>query len=328
MKNIKKDFPIFKTHPKLVYLDSASTSQKPHIVIDAVSNFYIKSNSNVHRGIYDLSQEATDIYEGVRKKVADLIHAKPGEIIFTGNTTEGINLAVFGYFKKHLKKGDIVILSEMEHHSNIVPWLMLKEQIGIKTIFLPLSPDFSLDYARILDSNINFKKIKAISLTYASNVLGTVNPLEKIIKAFRKKNPQMKILVDAAQSISHLKTDVKKIDADFLAFSSHKMFGPAGLGVLYVKEELLGETDPLFYGGHMITEVTKNKASFSTTVARFEAGTGRLESVAGLGAAIEYINKLGFEKIANRDNGLTSYAFGELSKLDFLQLYSTGKNTL
>lgn len=328
MKNIKTDFPIFKTYPKLVYLDSASTSQKPAVVIEAVEQFYKSSNSNVHRGIYDLSQKATEVYESSRKKIADFIGAKPEEIIFTGNTTEAINLAAFGYFKKHLKKGDIVVLSEMEHHSNIVPWLALKDELGIKLFYLPLKKDFTLDYKLLFSSALDLKKVKLISLVHASNVLGTVNPLEKIIPEVRKKCVNAKILIDAAQSISHIKIDIKTMDCDFLAFSSHKMFGPAGLGILYVKEGLLEEMDPLFYGGHMITSVTKNGAEFSKTLAKFEAGTGRLESVAGLGAAIDYINDIGFEKIYELDLLLTSYAFDKLLSLDFVEMYASGKDML
>jgi cysteine desulfurase/selenocysteine lyase len=325
--NYKKDFPFFKINKNLVYLDSAATSQKPEIVITAVNDFYQKFNSNIHRGIYGLSLKAEELYESTRQKVADFIGAfDASEIIFTGNTTESINLAAFGYFRKNLSKGDIVVLSEMEHHSNIVPWIKLKEIIGINIIYLPLTKDFQLDYKTFLSSDINFKKVKLISLTHASNVLGTVNRLEEIIPILKRKCTQARILVDAAQSIPHLQVNVKKFDCDFLAFSSHKMFGPSGLGVLYAKKEMLINMDPIFYGGHMISSVTKDKVTFADAPQKFEAGTGKLEAVVGLGAAIDFLLSLGIKNVQKYEDSLTQYTISKISKIKTVQVYGPISN--
>ena len=318
----KKDFPIFNKHKKLVYLDSAATTQKPKVVIDAVNNFYTENNSNVARGFYDLSIQAQSLYEGSRKKIAKFINAgEPEEIIFSGNATEAINLAAFGYFKKYLKKGDIVVLSVMEHHSNIVPWLRLKEEIGIKLIYLPMTISFELDYKWLDTQKVDFKKVKLFSLTQASNVLGTVNQLEELIPYFRKKYINAKFLVDGAQSLPHIKVDVKKLDCDFLAFSSHKMYGPSGVGVLYVKKELLEKMDPIFFGGHMILKVKRNSVVFQKAPEKFEAGTGRLEGVIGLGAAVEYMESLGIKNIQKYENSLTEYGIRKLLIIEGVQLY-------
>jgi len=318
----KKDFPIFKNNKGLIYLDSAATSQKPQIVIDAVNDFYTKYNSNVHRGLYDLSQKAETLYEETRNKIAKFINAKSDEeVIFTGNTTEGINLIATGYFKKYLKADDIIVLSEMEHHSNIVPWLRLKENLGIKIIYISMTKDFCLDYEAFLKTKINFKKVKLISLTQASNVLGTINPLEKIIPVLKKKCTNAKILIDAAQSIPHLKIDVINLKCDFLTFSSHKMFGPSGVGVLWTKQELLKNTDPLFLGGHMISFVTKDAVTFAQAPQKFEAGTGKLEAVVGLGAAIDYINAIGIKNVQKYEERLTKYALLHLPKIKNLTTY-------
>jgi len=331
MKTYKKDFPIFINRPKLVYLDSAATTQKPKVVIDAVQNFYTKHNSNVHRGVYDLSFEATEIYEGVRQKIADFINASdPSEVLFTGNTTESINLVVYGYAKKILKKGDVVVLSEMEHHSNIVPWIRLKNELGIQLFYLPIDKDFKLDYKALLRSKINLRQVKIISLTHASNVLGTINPLEEIIKAFKKKCVNAKFVVDAAQSIVHIKVDVKKLGCDFLGFSAHKMYGPSGVGVLWVKKDLLNILTPIFSGGGMIETVTKEKATFADAPEKFEAGTGRMEAVTGFGAAVDYINLIGFKTISKLDQELTEYGLKTFNKLKNVQLYGSksGKDRL
>jgi len=325
--NFKKDFPIFTNRPSLIYLDNAATTQKPKVVIEAVINFYTKYNSNVHRGVYDLSFKATEIYEGTRAKVADFINAKnPSEIVFTGNATEAINLVVWGYAKKNLKRGDIVVLTEMEHNSNIVPWIRLKEKFGIEIFYLPVNKDFELGYEALSKANLDIKKVKIISLTHASNVLGTINPLEKIIPVLKKKCVNAKFIVDAAQSISHVRVDVQKLDCDFLVFSGHKMYGPSGIGVLWAKQELLEQMEPIFSGGNMIEEVTKEKATFSPSPAKFEAGTGRLEAVAGLGAATDYINSIGFKNIARLDKELTEYGLKTLNKIKGIKIYGSNKS--
>jgi cysteine desulfurase/selenocysteine lyase len=304
---MKQDFPIFKNYPDLVYLDNSATSQKPQYVIDAVSEFYSKNNSNIHRGIYDLSQNATEMFESTRKKVSSFINSKnEAEIVFTSGTTEAINIVAYGWAGKNLKKGDIVVLTEMEHHSNIVPWLRLKEEIGIELFFLSIDEDFRLDYKKIID--LPTEKIKLISLTHASNVLGTINPLEEIIPFFKKINSDVKIIIDAAQSVPHMPIDVQKLNCDFLAFSSHKMFGPSGVGVLYGKEELFEEMDPFIVGSHMIRTVTKEKSVWADLPDKFEAGTRNLEGVIGLGAAINYLQKVGFEKIKKIEKELIQYS--------------------
>jgi cysteine desulfurase/selenocysteine lyase len=325
--NFKKDFPIFKNHPKLTYLDNAATTQKPKLVIDAVTNFYSNYNSNVHRGVYDLSFKATEIYEGVRVKVANFINAKDSaEIVFTGNTTEAINLVAWGYAKKNLKRGDVVILSEMEHNSNIVPWIRLKEEFGIKIFYLPIDKNFELDYEALFNAGLDLKKVKIISLTQASNVLGTINPLEKIIPVLKKKCSNAKFLIDAAQSVVHIKVDVQKLGCDFLVFSAHKIYGPSGIGVLWAKQELLEEMEPIFSGGNMVEKVTKEKAIFAPPPAKFEAGTGKMEAVAGLGAAIDYINSIGFKKIISLDQELTEYGLKTLNKIKGIQIYGSNKS--
>jgi cysteine desulfurase/selenocysteine lyase len=325
--NFKKDFPIFTNRPKLVYLDNAATTQKPKSVIEAVTNFYTKYNSNVHRGVYDLSFKATEIYEGIRAKVANFINAiNPAEIIFTGNATEAINLVVWGYAKENLKRGDIIVLTEMEHNSNIVPFLRLKEELGIKIFYLPIDKNFELDYEALFKANLDLKKVKIISLTQASNVLGAINPLEKIIPILRKKCANAKFLIDAAQSVAHLRIDVQKLDSDFLVFSAHKMYGPSGIGVLWAKHELLEEMEPIFSGGNMVEEVTKEKAIFAPLPGKFEAGTGKLEAVVGLGAAIDYINSVGFKNIARLDRELTEYGLKALNKIKGIKIYGSNKS--
>ncbi len=317
MKNIKQDFPIFKNNPELVYLDSSATSQKPQVVIDAVRDFYEKNNSNIHRGIYDLSQNATEMFESIRKKVADFIGASTDkEIIFTSSTTEAINVVAYGWARKFLKKGDVIVLSEMEHHSNIVPWIRLRDEIGIELVFLPITDDGRLDY-KSLDSRFHgndIKKIKLISLTHVSNVLGTINPIAEIVSYFKKNGSDAKVMIDAAQSIPHLPIDVKKLDCDFLAFSSHKMLGPSGVGVLWAKKELLKDMDPLIVGSHMIKKVTKDSVSYADIPEKFEPGTRNIEGVIGLGAAIDYLQTIGMAEIEKHEKELTEYALEMFAK--------------
>jgi len=320
---MKQDFPLFKTYPNLVYLDSAATSQKPQIVIDAVSHFYSENNSNIHRGIYDLSQKATDMFEETRKKVSQFINADdPSEIIFTNGTTEAINIVASGWAKKNLKKGDVIVLTEMEHHSNIVPWQRLKDEIGIELVYLRITEDYRLNYKETASFLLSMtKKIKLVSLAHASNVLGTVNPLDKIIPYVRKMNPDIKVLIDAAQSVQHMPIDVQKLDCDFLVFSSHKMLGPSGVGVLFGKRKLLESTDPFMVGSHMIKTVTKENTTWADLPDKFEAGTGNIEGVIGLGAAINYLQKVGFEKIRGQEKELIEYALEMFAKQKNIKLF-------
>ena len=231
------------------------------------------------------------------------------EIIFTSGATESINYVASGWAKKYLKKGDIIVLSEMEHHSNIVPWLILKKEIGIELVYLSITEDYRLDYKNVTSlKNGIVEKIKLVSLAHASNVLGTINPIEEIIPFFKKLNPDIKICIDAAQSVPHIPVNVRSIDCDFMAFSSHKMLGPSGVGILYAKKNLLNEMDPLLVGSHMISTVTKESATWAEIPDKFEAGTRNIEGVIGLGAAVDYLKNAGFPKIQKREENLTKYA--------------------
>ena len=320
---MKQDFPLFKNNPDLVYLDSSATSQKPQVVIDAVSNFYTNSNSNIHRGIYDLSQKATDKFEEVRKKVASFINAKDAsEIIFTAGATESLNVVAFGWGRKFLKKGDIVVLSVMEHHANIIPWIQLKKELGIKLFYLPLTKDYRLNYKEIaLLPLAKKKRIKLVTLTNASNVLGTVNPLDEIIPYFRKLNLDIKVCVDGAQSMPHLPTNVSELDCDFLSFSAHKMLGPSGVGVLYAKKELLESMDPFIFGGGMIKKVTKEEATWADIPEKFEAETPNIAGVIGFATALDYLQKIGLENIQKHEQELTNYALEQFAKQKKVTLY-------
>ena len=325
MVNLKKDFPIFKTNPGLVYLDSAATSQKPKQVIEAVSDWYCRYNSNVHRGMYDLSEKATQVYESVRVEVAKFINAESSdEIIFTGNATEAINLAAWGWGRKQLKRGDVVVLSEMEHHSNIVPWIRLKKECGIKLFYLPINNKWEADYQKI--SELPKNKIKLIALAGASNVLGTINPVSELVNWLISKKIKAKVLVDGAQLVPHMPVDVKELGCDFLAFSSHKMLGPSGLGILWGKRKLLEQMEPLAVGSHMITEVTKDRAIWAELPDRFETGTGRMEAVAGLGAAVGYFDTIGWKRIKRIEQELTEYALNKINKISDIEIY--GKNSV
>jgi cysteine desulfurase / selenocysteine lyase len=328
MNNIKQDFPIFKNHPELIYLDNSATSQKPQQVIDAVSNFYEFSNSNIHRGIYDLSQQATDMFENVRKKVAGFIGARSEkEIVFTSGTTASINYVAYGYAEKFLQEGDSIVISEMEHHSNIIPWQRLKEKKNIDLIFLPITADGLLDYKSFSG---DFSKVKLLALTHVSNVLGTINPIADIVSYFRQNGSDAKVLIDAAQSIPHLPIDVKKLDCDFLAFSSHKMLGPSGVGVLWAKEELLEQMDPLLTGSQMIKRVKKESVVFADIPQKFETGTGNIEGVIGLGRAIDYLQNIGMQTIEDYERELTEYAIEMFAKQKVLKLFgpTTSENRI
>lgn len=349
VRDIKKGFPIFDTYPDLVYLDSAATSQKPKEVIEAVSNFYTQKNANIHRGIYKLAELATEVYENARIQVAEFINARNSkEIIFTENTNQSINFAAYGWARKFLKKGDIIVLSEMEHHANIVPWIRLKEEKDVELLFLPINKEFRLDYQIISErfaagyppsqmlrrtskpapaknilrgrNFIDMERIKLVALTNASNVLGTINPLKEIVAYFRK-NTKAKILIDAAQYIPHMQIDVQNLNIDFLGFSSHKMFGPSGVGVLWAKENLLDIMEPFFTGSNMINMVTKTNFTYADLPAKFESGTGNLEGVAGLSAALTYIRKIGYENIIKHERELATYCLEKLKKIKYLELY-------
>lgn len=330
-KKIKRDFPILqrKINGKpIVYLDSAAMSQKPQVVIDAVVHAYENSMANVGRAIYTISEEATSRFEGTREKVAKFINAKsPAEIVFTHNTTHAINYVAYG-LGQTLKKGDAILLSEMEHHSNIVPWQRLAREKGARLLFIAINDEGVLTEAikdendHVLYSSIKaIPNLKIISLAHASNVLGTINPIEKIIKAIRAQRLEVSIVIDAAQSVPHMSTDVQKLDCDFLAFSGYKMLGPSGVGVLYGKKKLLGEMEPLLVGSHMISEVTKKGATWIDVPGKFEPGTAAVEAVIGLGAAIDYLNSIGMENLREHEKQLIRYALDQLQKITGLTMY-------
>lgn len=317
--NFKDEFPILQER-KISYLDSGATTQKPQCVIDAIESYYKECNANPHRGAYSLSIEATEKYESTREKIAKFINARNREeIIFSKNATESLNLIAYSYGLDNLKKDDEVVLSIMEHHSNLVPWQYITKKTNSKLKFMYINKDYELSKEEI-ESKIT-DKTKVVGITHVSNVLGTINNVKEIIKYAHKKGAV--VIVDASQSIPHMKIDVQDLDADFLVFSGHKMFAPLGIGVLYGKKELLNKMTPFLMGGDMIEYVYEQNTTFAPLPNKFEAGTQNVEGVIGLGSAIDYIEKIGYKEIQNVEEAITKYAVNELSKLDFLELYIT-----
>lgn len=318
-QTIKKDFPIF-TNKKISYLDSGATTQKPTQVIDAINEFYKNHNANPHRGAYSLSIEATEIYESTRAKIAKFINAKhPEEIIFSKNASESLNLIAYSYGMDNLKKDDEVVISIMEHHSNLVPWQKVTKATESKLNYMYINEEFELS-----DEEIETKitdRTKIVGIAHVSNVLGTINNVKKIIKYAHKKGAI--VIVDASQSIPHMKIDVQDLDADFLVFSGHKMLAPLGIGVLYGKREILNKMTPFLMGGDMIEYVYEQETTYAPLPNKFEAGTQNVEGVVGLGAAIDYIQNIGYDKMQELEKDVLAYARQELSKLDFLTLYMT-----
>ena len=317
--NFKDEFPILQER-KISYLDSGATTQKPQCVIDAIESYYKECNANPHRGAYSISIEATEKYESTREKIAKFINTRNREeIIFSKNATESLNLIAYSYGLDNLKKDDEVVLSIMEHHSNLVPWQYVTKKTNSKLKFMYINKDYELSKEEI-ESKIT-DKTKVVGITHVSNVLGTINNVKKIIKYAHKKGAV--VIVDASQSIPHMKIDVQDLDADFLVFSGHKMFAPLGIGVLYGKKELLNKMTPFLMGGDMIEYVYEQNTTFAPLPNKFEAGTQNVEGVIGLGSAIDYIEKIGYKEIQNVEEAITKYAVNELSKLDFLELYIT-----
>ena len=317
--DIKEDFPILKNRD-IAYLDSGATTQKPKYVINAIDNYYEKNNANPHRGAYELSVQATEEYEGARKKVAKFINAKvPEEIIFTKNASEALNLIAYSYGLDKLKKNEEVVISIMEHHSNLVPWQYVTEKTGSTLKYMYINDEYELSDKEIEEKITD--KTKVVGIAHISNVLGTINNVEKIIKYAHSKGAI--VIVDCSQSIPHMQIDVQKMDADFIVFSGHKMLAPLGIGVLYGKKELLNQMRPFLMGGDMIEYVYEQKTTFAKLPNKFEAGTQNVEGVVGLGAAIDYIEKIGYNKIQEIETELLEYAREELQKLDFVKLYMT-----
>ena len=319
INEIKKDFPIL-SNKNIIYLDSGATTQKPLSVIRAVEEYYKSLNANIHRGAYSLSMEATEKYEEVRKKIAKFINARyPEEIIYSKNATESLNLLAYSYGMDNIKKDDEIVLSIMEHHSNLVPWQKVAKERQAKLNYMYINEDFEISDEEI--ENKITDKTKIVAITHVSNVLGTVNDIKKIIKYAHRKGAI--VIVDASQSIPHMKIDVQDLDADFLVFSGHKMLAPLGIGILYGKRELLNKMNPFLMGGDMIEYVYEQETTFAPLPNKFEAGTQNIEGVIGLGAAIDYIENIGYDKIRKIEQEVTSYAREELSKLDYIDLYMT-----
>ena len=319
VENIKKDFPLLENR-NITYLDSGATTQKPIQVINAIEEFYKKNNANPHRGAYTLSIEATEAYESTRQKIAKFINAKhPEEIIFSKNATESLNLIAYSYGMDNLKKDDEVVISIMEHHSNLVPWQKVTKATESKLNYMYINEEFELSNEEI-ETKIT-DRTKIVGIAHVSNVLGTINNVKKIIKYAHKKGAI--VIVDASQSIPHMKIDVQDLDADFLVFSGHKMLAPLGIGVLYGKREILNKMTPFLMGGDMIEYVYEQETTYAPLPNKFEAGTQNVEGVVGLGAAIDYIQNLGYDKMQELENDVLAYARQELSKLDYLTLYMT-----
>tara|TARA_B100000768_G_scaffold178074_1_gene193231 strand:- start:167 stop:1396 length:1230 start_codon:yes stop_codon:yes gene_type:complete len=323
--NIRADFPVLNKKilkNDLVYFDTAASAQKPSVVIKELSEFYSYHYSNVSRGVHTLCVEATFKYEEARKKIQKFINAKSvNEIIFTKNATESINLVAQSYCRRFLKSGDEIILSVMEHHSNLLPWFFLRDNYGIVLKFINVDDNGDLDLIHF--ESLISKKTKLVAVTHLSNVFGTITD-EKLVKISRANN--LHILLDGCQSISHIKVDMQKLDCDFYVFSGHKIYGPSGIGVLYGKENLLDELPPFLGGGGMINEVNLDGATFAGLPGKFEAGTPPLVEAYGLGVAIDYVDNIGMEKIEQYEKMLTVYADKKMSELDFVNIYSKSKN--
>jgi cysteine desulfurase/selenocysteine lyase len=323
---IRKDFPIFqrtiRDGKRLVYLDSGATSQKPESVINAESDFYRLHNAAVHRGAHQLAEEATDIYEGARQIVADFIGANVDEVVFTKSATESLNLVAYAIGNApagnrfHLKAGDGIVVTEMEHHANLIPWQQLAARTGASLTWFEVTPEGRLDLSQ-LNSVIN-ESTKVVALTHQSNVLGTINSLDEIVK--RAHEVGAVVVLDACQSVPHMKVDVKALGIDFLAFSGHKAVGPTGIGIFWGKSELLAELPPFLTGGSMIETVTMTGATWAPAPKKFEAGVPNMAQAAGLGAALQYLTAVGIENIHRHEIALTSYLLQKLSDIEDLSV--------
>ncbi len=325
VKRIRKDFPILNrlvNGKKLIYFDNAATSQTPKQVIDAISQYYFNNNSNVHRGVHFLSEEATSAFELSRNKIQEHFKiSKSCQVIFTSGTTHSINIVASGYAQK-LKKGDEIIVSELEHHSNIVPWQMLCERVGTKLRVIRMNSQGNLDIKSF--EKILSKKTKLVFVNHVSNSLGTINPIEEII--FKAHKYGAKVIIDGAQAVPHFNPNLQKLDVDYYAFSAHKLCGPTGVGVLYGKEELLKDLPPYHGGGEMISNVTFEKTTYAEIPYKFEAGTPNISGVIGFGAALDYLNNIGFNNIISYEEELLKYATEKLNLINGLKIFGESIN--
>tara|TARA_B100000470_G_C19791692_1_gene392477 strand:- start:949 stop:2184 length:1236 start_codon:yes stop_codon:yes gene_type:complete len=319
-KTIIKDFPILNrkiNDNKLIYFDNAATSQKPKVVIDTLSNFYSNNNANIHRGVHTLSMEATYLYDESKEKIAEFINApNSNSIIFTRGTTESINLIADSWGQSNLKESDNIVITELEHHSNIVPWQELIKKTKSKLQYIPINSDGTLNLTNI--NNIITKNTKIVSMTHVSNGIGTINNIKEIIKI--AKSVDAKTVIDAAQSVPHMPIDVSDLDCDFLAFSGHKMLAPTGIGVLYGKKELLESMPPYQKGGDMILEVTYDKSTWNEIPFKFEAGTPNIAGAVGLSAATKYLMGIGMQNIREHEIEITKYAYNNLMNIDGIEI--------
>lgn len=325
VQSVKRNFPIFSRHihgsKTLIYLDSAATSQKPFQVIEAMDRFYKNSNANIHRGIHELAEESTNLYESARQKIAGFIGVNnPDQIIFTRNTTESINLVAQSWGRKNLQKDDIVVLTQMEHHSNLVPWYMLAEEKQLKIEFVNVKEDGTLDMNHYQD--LLNKQPKLVSFTQMSNVLGTINPAKKIISLAHMAGALT--LVDGAQSVPHFPVDVEDLDADFFAFSAHKMCGPTGIGILFGKLSILDDMPPFLGGGDMIKMVSYEGFTANSIPYKFEAGTPAIAESIGFGSAVDFLANIGMDAVAAHEREITSYAMDMLGELEDIHLIGPG----
>ena len=314
----KKDFPVLMNR-NIAYLDSGATTQKPQSVIDAVDNYYKDHNANPHRGAYSISIEAREDYENGRDKIAKFINASREEVIITKNASEALNLVAYSYGLDNLKEPDEIVLSIMEHHSNLVPWQYVSRKTGAKLRYMYINDNYELDVEEIKSKITD--KTKVVGIVHVSNVTGTINDVRTIINYAHEKGAV--VVLDVSQSIPHMKIDVKELDADFVAFSGHKMLAPLGIGILYGKKDLLTKMSPFLYGGDMIEYVYEDHTTFAPLPSKFEAGTQNVGGVVGMSAAIDYIESVGYENIQKIEKELVDYAVEKLSKLDYITLYMT-----
>lgn len=322
---IREDFPILKNAMNgqpLVYLDNAATSQKPQVVLDAIAAFYQKDNANIYRGTYELSQRATDLYEGAREKVAKFIGADRSEIVFTAGATASLNLAAFGYGLQVLQPGDEIAVTAADHHSNLVPWQEAAKMTGAKLVYLPLDLTGKVDIKRVKKEQIIGKKTKILAIAQVTNVLGTAQPVAELINLVHQAGGVA--VIDGAQAAGHLPVNVQKLDADFYAFSGHKMLSQTGIGVLYGKKKMLEATRPIFFGGEMIEEVGLMNATYKKAPYKFEAGSQNVSGAISLGTAIDYLTEIGLDRIAAREENLGKAAAAGLRAISGVTVYGQG----
>jgi cysteine desulfurase/selenocysteine lyase len=325
IENIRKDFPILERkvgdNKPLVYLDNASTTQKPKQVIDAITNYYNNYNANIHRAVYSIAQEATDAYELTRDKITKFLNIPTREeVIFVRGTTEAINLVAYSWGRKNIEKGDIIVTTEYEHHSNIVPWQLLAGEKDAKLEYIGIDDNGELILDQ-LDKYLATGKVKLVTFSLMSNVLGTISDIDTIVSKCKKAG--VRILIDGAQAVPHMKVDIQKLGCDFFAFSAHKMLGPTGIGTLWVRKDILETMDPFHGGGDMIKEVHKYETTWNDLPYKFEAGTPNIADVIGFGVAIDYLSSIGMDKVREHEIELTKYALEKLSKVKDLKIYGT-----